>query len=401
MGKNKKGRELKTKNKRKANSQNQKTFWSKNFDLPLVVFTILLTLIGLLTLLSASSSIGLTDAGSPYYYVIKQAQALGIGMIGLFAMMFFDYRKFNNKALRIVIMILIFALIAIVKVSGLDEGGATRWLNLGGINFQPSEFIKLGMIVVMAGLLEELVKNREIKKFWKGFVFPLSVAGLVAGLIFIFQNHLSAAAVIGIVAFSQMFVAGLRLAYVALTMGLGVAGVVGVFIYTLSSGASGFRGERILAWLNPEDFAQGKGFQTLQSLYAIGSGGWLGVGIGESRQKQDFLPFPQNDFIASIFAEEFGFTGVMILLILFMFLLVRAAIISHNAKDMFGKLLGIGITTLFGFEIILNLLVITNTVPVTGIGLPFFSYGGTAMIVNLTAIGMLLSIYRISNRKER
>ena len=388
------------KTNKETSGKSSVNFWTRNFDFPLVVVAVLLILVGLLTLLSASSSTGLTDAGSPYYYVIKQAQALGMGLIGLVGIMFLDYRMFNNKAVLIIITILIFALIAIVQIAGIDEGGARRWLNLGGINFQPSEFIKLGMIVLMAGLLQRLIKNRNIKKFWKGFILPLGITGLVAGLILILQNHLSAAAVIGIVAVVQMFIAGVNMIYLFSTIGLG-ASAIGILFSVMPAESLGFRGERILAWLNPEDYAQGKGFQTLQSLYAIGSGGWFGVGIGESRQKQDFLPFPQNDFIASIFAEEFGFIGVIILLLLFMALLIRSALIAHNAKDMFGKLLGIGITTLFAFEIILNLLVITNLIPVTGIGLPFFSYGGTAMIVNLLAIGILLSIYRISNRKEK
>lgn len=169
---------------------------------------------------------------------------------------------------------------------------------------------------------------------------------------------------------------------------------------SISANTNDFRAERILAWKNPEKYMQGKGWQIMQSLYAIGSGGLIGVGMGQSRQKQDFLPEPQNDFIAAIFAEEFGFIGVVFLLILFMVLLVRAAMIAHNTIDIFGKILATGITTLFAVEIILNLLVITNLVPVTGIGLPFFSYGGTAMVVNLIAIGILLSIHRISNRKE-
>lgn len=398
MARKKKTSKDKTKNK--ASKSSFKDFWLKNIDFSLVLFTVLLVLIGLLTLLSASSSIGLTDAGDPYYYVKKQIQALGIGLIISIGIMFLDYRKLNNKFVMSVIMISIVSLIIIVQIIGLDEGGATRWVNIGIINFQPSELIKLGMIVFMAGFLQRLVKNRNIKKFWKGFTLPLGIAGVVAFAIFYFQNHLSAAAVIGIVTLTQMIVAGVNIGFVLGLMGLSTA-ILTTILVNLGSDASDFRSERILAWRNPEKYSQGRGYQIIQSLYAIGSGGIFGLGMGESRQKQDLLPFPQNDFIASIFAEEFGFIGVVLLLLLFMALLIRAAMIAHNTKDMFGKLLAFGITTLFAVEIILNLLVITNLVPVTGIGLPFFSYGGTAMIVNLVAIGLLLSIHRTSNRKEK
>ena len=374
-------------------------FWTRNLDIPLVVATIILILVGMLTLLSASSSIGLTDTGDPYFYVKKQTISLLIGIVGAIVMMFVNYKKFNNKIILLSIMILMLSLIAIVKISGIDEYGATRWVNILGFNFQPSEFIKLGMIIFMAGFLNNLIRKRKIKTFWKGFISPLIIAVFVAGLIFQFQNHLSAALVIIVVTVIQMLVAGINLFYFFAAAGIGLTGAT-VFLVNVSSETSGFRAERILAWRNPEQYSQGKGYQILQSLYAIGSGGLFGLGVGASRQKQDLLPFPQNDFIASIFAEEFGFIGVALLLILFVFLLSRGVKIAYNTKDIFGKLLAIGITGLFAVEIVFNLFVITNIIPVTGIGLPFFSYGGTAMIVNLLAIGILLNIHRVSNRKE-
>lgn len=368
-------------------------------DLSLIIVTILLILIGLITLLSASSSIGLSDTSDAYYFVKKQVVSIGIGIILALIFVFVDYRLFNSKLVLGIIIISIIALIILVRISGLEEGGAIRWIVIGGFNFQPSEVIKIGMIIFMAGILTRIIKLGEIKKVGKGFFLPLVIIGVVSGLIFVLQNHLSAALVIGAVSVIQMFVAGTNLICLFSAGGLGLTGVI-AFVLSISSNTTDFRAERILAWRDPERYLQGKGWQIMQSLYAIGSGGLLGVGIGQSRQKQDFLPEPQNDFIASIFAEEFGFVGIVFLLILFMVLLVRSAMIAHNTTDTFGKLLATGITALFAVEIIFNLLVITNLVPVTGIGLPFFSYGGTAMVVNLIAIGILLNIHKISNRKE-
>lgn len=396
------------KSKRKNNLNERKTnikgsglfsYLQDKTDLSLIIVTILLLLIGLITLLSASSSIGLSDAGDAYYYVKRQIFAIGIGLIFAIIFTFIDYRLFNNKLILGIIIISIFVLIIIVKILGIDEGGATRWIIIGGFNFQPSEIIKIGMIIFMSGLLTRIIKSGEIKTFGKGFMLPLVIIGVIAGLIFKLQNHLSAALVIGVVSIVQMFVAGTNLLYLLITGGLGFIAIA-MFILNISANTTDFRAERILAWQDPEKYMQGKGWQIMQSLYAIGSGGLIGVGIGQSRQKQDFLPEPQNDFIASIFAEEFGFIGIIFLLILFMVLLVRATMIAHNTTDTFGKILATGITTLFAIEIIFNLLVITNLVPVTGIGLPFFSYGGTAMVINLIAIGILLSIHRVSNRKE-
>ena len=391
----------KTKNKSKRGIEKVKSesFWKKNTDLPLIVVTILLLIIGLITLLSASSSRGLSDATDSYYYVKRQVIAVVVGIVGAGIFMMIDYRKFNNKAILFLILMGILGLIFLVKITGIGEGGATRWIIIGGFNFQPSEFIKLGMIIFTAGLLTKIIKEGSISSLSKGFLLPIVITGVIAILIYKWQNHLSAAVVVAGITFAQMFIAGTKLIYLLSTLGVGIAGIV-YFIANISANTESFRVARILAWKNPEAYSQGYGWQILQSLYAIGSGGMIGLGIGQSRQKQEFLPEPQNDFIASIYAEETGFIGSMFLLVIFVILLHRAVTIAHNTKDVFGKILATGITALFAIEIIFNFLVITNLVPVTGIGLPFFSYGGTAMVVNLIAVGILLSIHRISNRKE-
>lgn len=384
----------------KITKDRSNSFWVKNTDLPLIIVTAFLILIGLITLLSASSSIALSESSDAYFYVKKQVVAIVIGVVAAIVFMIIDYRIFNKKIVLGIIIVSVVAMIILVRMAGLDEGGATRWIMIGSFNFQPSELIKLGMIVFISGLLTKVVKDGKIKTLGQGFFLPLVITGVIAALIFVLQNHLSAAIVIVAVAVAQMFIAGTNLVYLLVTGGVGIAGIL-IVLASISSDTSNFRAERILAWRDPEKYSQGKGWQIMQSLYAIGSGGIFGVGMGESRQKQDFLPEPQNDFIASIYAEEFGFIGVVFLLVFFMILLIRAAMIAHNTTDTFGKLLATGITALFAVEIIFNLLVITNLVPVTGIGLPFFSYGGTAMVINLVAIGILLNIHKISNRKDK
>ena len=383
----------------KVREEGKSNFLTRNTDLPLIIATVLLILIGLITLLSASSSKGLSVEGDAYFFVKRQVRYLVFGLVAAVVLTFIDYRKYNNIALLGLIGMGIFASLVLVKVSGIDEGGAARWVNIGGINFQPSEFIKLGMIIIIAGLLARTVKEGEIKTFGKGFAIPLALAGVVAILVLVWQTHLSAAFIIGLITVTQMFVAGSNIIYLLGLLILGVLGLVYV-LSGISPESESFRAARVLAWKDPYKYSQGAGWQILQSLYAIGSGGIIGLGIGQSRQKQDFLPEPQNDFIASIFAEEFGFIGVTTLIAIFAILIIRAIMIARNTDDLFGKLIAIGITMLFASEIILNFLVITNLMPVTGIGLPFFSYGGTAMIANLMAIGVLMSIHRNSQRKE-
>ena len=275
---------------------------------------------------------------------------------------------------------------------GLSAGGATRWINIAGFNFQPSEVSKVAFILFFAAILTDLKEDKLINK-WKGFVMPMALLILPVVAIFIVQNHFSATLIIVAITVVQMFVAGVSLKWFLL-VGLGGVGAIAGLMFGTS-----FRSTRIQTWLNPFTDPTGEGWQIIQSLYAIGSGGLFGVGLGESKQKYLYLPEPQNDFIFSVLAEELGFFGCVGVIILFIILIWRGIVVAMNAKDTYGCLIAIGIVALIGLQALINIAVVTGTIPVTGMPLPFFSYGGTAILTNLAAIGLLLNISKSSVKK--
>ena len=283
---------------------------------------------------------------------------------------------------------------------GVDAGGARRWIIIAGFNFQPSEFAKIAFILFFAGILTDIKKRGKIGTFLHGFCYPMVWIVPIVISIFVLQNHFSATFLICMVTCMQMFVAGVKLRYF---MGAGVTGVAGILSLLLLKNqgtmGDGFRSTRIQTWLDPFSDPTGEGWQISQSLYAIGSGGMFGAGLGEGRQKYLYLPEPHNDFIFAILAEELGFFGCIIVISLFVLLIWRGIIIALRAPDTYGSLIAIGIVCLIGLQAMMNIAVVTGTIPVTGVPLPFFSYGGTAMIANLVAIGILLNISRSCEKK--
>jgi len=270
---------------------------------------------------------------------------------------------------------------------------------LGGFNFQPSEVAKLGLIIFYASLLTDIKENGKIKSLFKGAIFPLLFLAPVAFAIFFLQNHFSATLIISAISVIQMLVAGVRLSHLVLLL-IAALPFLGIYINIKNESNGGsFRMTRIQTWLNPWNDVTGEGWQIVQSLYAIGSGGLFGSGLGQSKQKYLYLPEPQNDFIFAVLAEELGYFGCIVVIFLFLVFVWRGIIISMNARDTFGSLIAIGIVSLIGLQAIINIAVVTNTMPVTGMELPFFSYGGTAIIVNLLAVGILLNISRSSKLK--
>lgn len=277
--------------------------------------------------------------------------------------------------------------------------GAKRWIRIGGFNFQPSEVAKLGLIIFFASLLTDIKENGKIKSLLKGAIFPLIFLLPVAFAIYVLQNHFSATLIIGAVTVIQMLVAGVRLSHLVLLV-IAVLPFLGIYINIKNEHDGGsFRMTRVQTWLNPWNDITGEGWQIVQSLYAIGSGGLFGAGLGQSKQKYLYLPEPQNDFIFAVLAEELGYFGCLAVIILFLIFVWRGIVISMNSRDTFGSLVAIGIVSLIGLQAIINIAVVTNTMPVTGMELPFFSYGGTAIIVNLLAVGVLLNISRSSKLK--
>ena len=384
-------------------------------DYPLLVITLILLLFGLIMLLSASTPSSLAETGDSYSIFKKQAAFAIVGVVIASGVSFFNYRIIESKFIQKALYGMCFVLTVSVLVMGASSGGATRWITIPGLfTFQPSELIKLCIILFYAGYLPTLkdkVKNANgfIRKYGVGFVWPIILIGTLLVSILIVQNHLSVCILIFFIVGAQMLVSGMITSrflvatiVILLILGIVVGGIFGLYSLIKSNDVvteeeeSGFnfRNERIKVWLDPDSNLTGTGWQINQSFYAIGSGGLFGVGLGNSNQKNLYIPEPHNDFIFAVVAEELGFVGCMFIIILFIMFIWRGLIIAMKATDMQGTLLAIGTTTLIGMEAIINMAVVTGTIPVTGMALPFFSYGGTALIVNLIAVGLLISVSR-------
>ena len=256
---------------------------------------------------------------------------------------------------------------------------------------------KIGLIVFFAGYLTN--HKDDLKSTWKGFIKPFLWLVPPIVILVVFQDHLSASIVILAVVSVMMLVAGTRLRdFFTLGIGAAGAGVGALVLMAQLTGKGNFRFDRLTSFLDPWADASGDGWQVIQSLYAIGSGGLFGAGLGQSKQKYLYLPYPQNDFIFSVLAEELGFIGCTIVILLFAIFIWRGILISMKAPDMFGSLLAIGITTLIGIQVIINIAVVTNSMPVTGMPLPFISYGGTALIILLCSVGVMLNISRNASK---
>ena len=247
-----------------------------------------------------------------------------------------------------------------------------------------------------ASILSDVKEHGKMKTYKYGFIYPLVFMGPIVGAIFVLQNHFSATFIIAVITVVQMFVAGTKISHFLLTGLFGALAGAGAMM--LKNGGltlgTDFRSSRIQTWLDPFSDPTGDGWQIIQSLYAIGSGGLFGVGLGNSKQKYLYLPEPHNDFIFSVLAEELGFIGCIVVILLFTLFVWRGVVISMKAKDNFGCLIAIGIVTMLGLQAMINIAVVTGTIPVTGMPLPFFSYGGTSLIANLIAVGVLLNISR-------
>lgn len=360
-------------------------FVNNKFDFMLCMVVFILLALGIVMVLSASAPSALAESGKTYTYASRQLLAAILGTVIMFIISKIDYRfykKFYWPAYFVSTGIL---LLVLVPGLGIDANNATRWIQIPIFGqFQPSELSKIGLIIFFAGYLAD--HQDEMKSFWKGFVKPLCFLIPPVAILFFVQNHLSVSIVIGAVACIMIIMAGARLLYFIASGA--VAGVVGVmgFIVLQATGKGGFRIERMISFLDPWEDATGVGWQAVQSLYAIGSGGLFGVGLGESKQKYLYIPEPHNDFIFSILAEELGFVGCVIVIILFGIFIWRGTLISMKAPDMFGSLLAIGITSLIGIQAIINIGVVTSSIPNTGMPLPFFSYGGTALVVLLASV---------------
>lgn len=372
------------------------SFLNNSVDFTLVITVLLLLALGLVMVLSASSPASFQKYGKSYKYFSKQLMFAVLGLIGMYFVSKIDYRiyqKFYKQAWWLSV-----ALLVAVLILGSEAKGAKRWIDLGFTTFQPSEIVKFLMIVFYAGIL---VKNRnELGKFWKGLVKHILCLVPIIFLL-ILEPHISTSMVIIITCCVMILMAGCKF-WQFFASGAVAAGGIGAVATVLYFASEFFRNKfqyavtRITTFLDPWKYASDEGWQVIQSLYAIGSGGLFGSGLGNSKQKYLYLPEPHNDFIFSVLAEEFGFVGCMVVFILFAIFIWRGILIAMKAPDMFGSLVAVGITTLVGIQVIINVAVVTSSMPATGMQLPFFSYGGTALFILLCEVGVLLSISRAS-----
>ena len=360
-------------------------------DYGLIFIVFFLAVFGLVMLYSTSSYQANIDFGDPAFYFRKQLYATGLGLVTMIVFALLpDYRFYRHVALPLYGGAI--ALVAAVHWFGYEANNAKRWIRIGGFSVQPAEVAKLAMIIFLAALICKMQK----KVFGaRGFLFFLGTALPVCLLIYTVTDNLSSAIIVFGIACVMLFVASPHYKRFVLLTAAGGAAVFGIVYYILhyADPSSSYRFLRVLIWRNPEAYATGRGYQTLQALYAIGSGGIFGKGLGESMQKQ-FVPEAQNDMIFSIICEELGLFGGIAVLLLFVLLLWRLMIIAQNAPDLFGSLLVVGVMAHIAIQVILNIAVVTNTIPNTGITLPFISYGGSAVLLQLAEMGIVMNVAR-------
>ena len=352
-------------------------------DVPFLVLTILLVLIGVVMMFSASYARAYQNEGNSTYYFTRQAI---FALVGIGAMLFFSFWNYQIwRSFSVFVLAGSIFFLMLVPLIGIEENGAKRWIYIGFTSFQPSEVAKLGVVLTFASMISV---RRDRMQTFKGGILPfVIILAVVAGLL-VLEPHLSAIIIILAVGASMLFLGGVKLRWFAV-------GLAAVAVFALIYLATrGYANERIEAWRDPFSDPTDKGYQILQSLYAIGSGGLMGLGLGRSRQKYLYLPEEHNDYIFPVVCEELGFVGATLIVLLFALLVIRGYWIAMHAPNRFGKLVAAGLTTLLALQVILNIGVVTNTLPSTGISLPFFSYGGTALILQLVEMGIILSISR-------
>lgn len=368
------------------------------FDYTMFFIIIFLLLFGLVMLYSTSSYEANIKFGDSAYYFKKQALASAIGFVGMIVIMFMDYHIVQRFALIGYVVSLVLILLVLTPL-GYEAGGARRWLNLG-MSLQPAEVAKLCLIIFFASLVCKMGDRINSKK---GFLLVLGLTIPHAACVLTITQNLSSAIIIFCIVIMMLFVATPQYKEYFIIAGAMIIFAVGVVLlikYDILPSNLSFRLARVKAWLDPESYAADKGFQTLQALYAIGSGDYFGKGLGESIQKLGFLPEAQNDMIFSIICEELGLFGAFAIILLFIILAWRFMIIANNARDTFGALLVVGVMVHISIQVVLNIAVVTNTIPNTGITLPFISYGGSSVVFLLAEMGLVLSVSRSIRLEE-
>ena len=365
----------------------------KPIDISLFVITILLAVFGLIMIFSSSSVVASQPPfNNPYVFFKKQAIWLIISIVGLIVFSKVNYKIILKLAPIFFIFTIILLIIVVLTSFGISTKGATRQIGIGFINFSPSELAKLASVFLLSGYC--YINEAEMKTFFKGFVKPVLLSGILCGLVML-QPDLGTTMVILFTIFAILFIGQTRFIYL---LGLFLISLAGIYLAVFKVG---FRAARFLAFLDPWEYIDSIGWQIVHSLYALGSGGLFGVGLGRSHQKYFWLPEQYTDFVFAIIGEELGLIATVAICIAFIYILLKGVQIALKVQDKFASYLALGLTSMITFQAFLNIAVVTSSIPVTGIPLPFLSYGGTSLFVNMIAMGIVLNISRYATKGTR
>lgn len=362
----------------------------KFFDYTLLIVILFLLAFGLVMVYSTSSFSALDATGDSAYYFKKQLISTAVGLVFMVIVFLIDYH-FWYKLSPIIYGASLVSILLVLTPLGKTFNGARRWIGIAGVTVQPAEIVKLALIISLAAFVVYSGKRMQSLRNNLAYIALTIIAAL---MIFFITNNLSTAIIIVGIAYIMLLVANPKPAWlvIATVVGLVLIVVFLVFFFQNTDSASGFRFKRLLAWRNPEAYAQEEGYQTLQALYAIGSGGFFGKGLGNSIQKLGFIPEAQNDMIFSVVCEELGLFGGICVMVLFIIMIWRFMVIANNAPDLYGSMLVVGVLAHIAIQVILNIAVVTNTIPNTGITLPFISYGGTSVMFLLIEMAIVLNV---------
>lgn len=371
---------------------------STYIDYNLLACCIITILLGYVLLYSASSYSATSTHDDSLFFLKRQVIATAIGIVGFVVVMKLGY-KFFEKYANIIYYISLASIVLVRTPLGLELNGARRWVDLGFIQFQPAELVKISIIIVTASMISKCKNNTLKQGKVAGLIFLRTF--VAAGLLYVLTSNMSSAIIVGLIGLLMIIIAGPGIQFYKWLGGLAGIGAVVLFIISMIKG-SGFRAGRIMTWLNPEQYSDEGGYQVMQGLYAIGSGGFFGKGLGNSAQKLGTLPESTNDMIFSIICEELGLFGAVCVVALFIFMVFRMRSIAMNVpkSDLFGSMLVIGVMLHIAIQVVLNIAVVTNSMPNTGVSLPFISYGGTSLAFLITEMGLVFSVSKTNVMRE-
>lgn len=361
-----------------------------NFDALLLFFVLFLTGVGIVMIYSASSSLAVQRFNNGYFFLKKQAIFSIIGGCALYICSAVDYRRYRPFAYIFILISMLLLIATHISGYGHSAGGAARWIRIAGISIQPSEISRISMIIYLAYSLSK--KKDRIHEFEIGFL-PHFVVFLILGALIIKQPDFGSVAILGILTWVMMFAGGVRIKHLTLPLFPLIPFAIWVMV------GKSYRVERLTAFMDPWKHQLDESYQLVHSLMAFGSGGLIGKGLGNGFQKLFYLPEPHTDFIFSVIGEELGLLGVLGIIIVYFFILWRGIAIARKTTDLFGSLLATGLTAAIGFQVCINMCVAMGLMPTKGLTLPFLSYGGTSLLMNMIAIGILLNIGRTGNNE--